>query len=288
MPPVRRPSGVTWRHAAVALALVTAAGAAAVVTTHRTPTAVPQDQVAGETRALPRPDNLPIQSARPTRTAPDHPPRRPAHIVVLGDSVPAGQACDCPGFGAELGELADASLSNDARSGLTSAGLVRQLAGSAVRSDLRSATLVTITIGANDFKPTSATDPGCLDLGCYDAARIAMVGNVSAAVAAVRELSPADTTIAVTGYWNVFVDGRVAAARGGVFRTVSDRLTRQVNSDLRDVAESWGATFADLYEPFKGDGDLDDTDLLADDGDHPNPLGHHVIARAIARAVGLR
>jgi lysophospholipase L1-like esterase len=44
-------------------------------------------------------------------------------------------------------------------------------------------------------------------------------------------------------------------------------------------------TYVDLAEPFKGpSGTGDPSDLLADDGDHPNAAGHRRIASALLAA----
>ena len=87
----------------------------------------------------------------------------------------------------------------------------------------------------------------------------------------------------VTGYWNVFTDGRRAEPLGESHRVRSDEFTRQVNDALRAVASEQGAGFVDLYAPFKGTGDRDPSDLLAADGNHPNEAGHAVIAEQIRR-----
>ena len=94
------------------------------------------------------------------------------------------------------------------------------------------------------------------------------------------------TAVMITDYWNVFEDGDVADADySELGRAGSDRLTRAVNTVIATSARDSGATFVDLYEPFKSaTGKGDPTPLLADDGDHPNPAGHRVIARALLGA----
>jgi len=89
----------------------------------------------------------------------------------------------------------------------------------------------------------------------------------------------------VTGYWNVFLDGAVGRARGAAYVTGSDALTRAVNAGIAAAAERTGATYVDVYRPFKGDGDVDCTPLLAADGDHPDARGHRVIAEALLAAL---
>lgn len=67
-------------------------------------------------------------------------------LVVLGDSVAAGTACSCGGFGGSLAMVdGSAALMNAAAEGQTSAGLLAQLDDPAILSSLRAATMVTVT-----------------------------------------------------------------------------------------------------------------------------------------------
>ena len=219
----------------------------------------------------------------------------PVRIVTLGDSVAAASACSCPGFAHVLAhprgsDAGPAGLTNAARDGLTSQGLLAQLDEPAVSSALRGATLVTITIGANDFDADRASDPTCgggAGTDCYVPALQRLSDTLHDLTARVTQLAGPQATIAITGYWNVFLDGQVGARQGPTYVATSDALTRQVNQRLSAAAADSGAVYVDLYTPFKADGSRDDTDLLADDGDHPDESGHQVIASAIARAAPL-
>jgi lysophospholipase L1-like esterase len=91
-----------------------------------------------------------------------------------------------------------------------------------------------------------------------------------------------DVTIAVAGYWNVTVDGKVGRALGNDFVTGSDVLTRLVNTTIADAAQRSGARYVDFYAPLKGDdGSRDPTEDLLEDGDHPNQSGHTLLSRAL-------
>jgi lysophospholipase L1-like esterase len=94
------------------------------------------------------------------------------------------------------------------------------------------------------------------------------------------------TAILVSGYWNVYEDGTVADRDyGRGEQAASDRLTDAVNQVIRTQAVAEGMTYVDLAEPFKGpSGTGDPSDLLADDGDHPNAAGHRRIASALLAA----
>jgi lysophospholipase L1-like esterase len=205
----------------------------------------------------------------------------PQHVVLFGDSVPAGTACDCPGFGADVAATLSAQLSNFSIAGFTSGELVTQLRAAPVEEGLRTATVVILTIGANDFNEFDANAPACSDLECFAASRRTVTANLHAILTRIKSVAPTSSLVIVTGYWNIFRDGQVGAIQGPTYVATSDHLTRTFNSDLVQLSKSHGALYADLYKPFRGDGHLDDTGLLASDGYHPNADGHRLIAQAI-------
>ncbi len=224
-------------------------------------------------------------SALPAGTVPASSPAAaaavPRRLVVLGDSVPAGWACNCPGFGADLATHESAALTNEAVPGLTSQGLLDQLNTPEVITAVSSATLVTVTVGANDFPESQAVDAGCADLSCYRPTVAQLTTTMGLVMARIAALTHPDTKVVMTGYWNVFRDGTVGTQQGTTYVATSDALTRTVNASLAQVAAAYEDIYTDLYAPFKGNGTGDDTDLLSDDGDHPNTAGQAVIASAI-------
>lgn len=218
--------------------------------------------------------------------------RSPLHVVGLGDSVPAGSACNCSDFV----QLAAATLAhergrvpqvaNDAVSGYTSADVVSQLSDAGVRRDLAAADVVVIEVGANDFDEQQAYDSGCLDApssGCFDSTMGTMSTNLTTVVKAAKALNPR-ARIALVGYWNVFRDGQVGAAEGSTYVAASDSLTKWVNSVIRGVATKQLVAYVDAYSALKETaGDV--SDYLVDDGDHPNSDGHALLAAAVVAAV---
>jgi lysophospholipase L1-like esterase len=91
--------------------------------------------------------------------------------------------------------------------------------------------------------------------------------------------------VLVTDYWNVFQDGDVGTAEhGAAFQSWSDALTRAESTRICGGAQSAGATCVSLYAPFKGNGSINPTSLLAADGDHPNAAGHQLIASTLLAA----
>ncbi|MER7128310.1 SGNH/GDSL hydrolase family protein [Streptosporangium saharense] len=214
-------------------------------------------------------------------------------VVGLGDSVPAGSACDCDPYVSLVGgtlatrQGTDVATENLAAAGLTTRGLLDQLEDEATRRTLLTADLTIITIGANDFDSDTVTDDDCgpgNGLACYHDDLVRLRADMDAILARVRALQPRrGTRVVVTGYWNVFMDGARARAEGAAYVTNSDGLTRAVNATLAASAAAAGARYVDLYTPFKQGGD--DTALLAEDGDHPAATGHRLIAREVLSAV---
>jgi lysophospholipase L1-like esterase len=110
--------------------------------------------------------------------------------------------------------------------------------------------------------------------------------NIELIVDAARSAQPAHPrTVMVTDYWNVFQDGDVGTAEhGAAFQSWSDALTRAESTQICNAARRASATCVSLYAPFKGNGSVNPTSLLAADGDHPNAAGHQLIASTLLAA----
>ncbi|MFI5844566.1 SGNH/GDSL hydrolase family protein [Catenuloplanes sp. NPDC051500] len=203
-------------------------------------------------------------------------------VVALGDSVPAGTACDCVPFpdlyAARL--YAGAGAIDLAADGYTSADVLAQIRSGEAEDCLRHATTVLIMVGAND-----AAD-GFPGAGASGYAEISgrTEENVTAAVREIHAVAGAALPVMVLGYWNVVQDGDAAEFAPG--EDVEAAIaTDDTNRALAAAAEAGGASFVPTYPLFKGvDGRSDPTGLLAADGDHPNAAGHAVIAAAIPKA----
>ncbi|MBB4701809.1 SGNH/GDSL hydrolase family protein [Sphaerisporangium siamense] len=214
---------------------------------------------------------------------------RVGSVLGLGDSVPAGSACDCEGFvalvrdGLARRQGTPVGGANLAVPGLTSEGLLDLLDDDAVRTAVADADLTIITIGANDFDPALAEEEACGPrLACHQDALARLRTGVDAVLAKVRALHGPGGRVVLTGYWNVFLDGAAGRARGPAYVAGADRLTVAVNGALAASAAGAGALYADLYTAFKGpEGARDVTGLLAADGDHPAASGHALIAETV-------
>ncbi|GAB1639876.1 SGNH/GDSL hydrolase family protein [Krasilnikovia sp. MM14-A1259] len=241
--------------------------------------------------ALVRSDATWHAGEQPPSPATPSPPSGSYRVIGLGDSVPAGAACDCTPYVSLVGthEAArknmTATVANLAENGLTTSGLLTQLNDPDVGREVAAADLVIITVGANDFDTDSVADEACSGPGldCFQPALKQQAPQLSAVFGKVNELLDGrSATVVVTGYWNVFLDGDVAADLGADYVHNSTSLTLAENAQIAASAQGLGATYVDIYAPFKGaSGTDDDTSLLADDGDHPNATGHHKIADAM-------
>ena len=216
-------------------------------------------------------------------------------VVGIGDSVTAGNACNCTDFvrlyaRALTSRGTPATATNLGVGGLTSPQLLDAVRRPGpLRDGVARADTLMVTIGANDLYPALQrwSDGGCPS-SCWGP-QVARVGTtVSQLVTLARQLrGDPHERVLVTGYWNVFDDGdEAAAARGTAYLAWSDGLSRGLNAALCDAARRSGATCVDLYTPFKGDGSRNPTPLLAPDGDHPNAAGHRLIAGALLAASG--
>ncbi len=215
-------------------------------------------------------------------------------VVGLGDSVPAGTACDCDTYISLVGSALAArqhspvGVSNLAAGGQTTDGVLSQLDTADAQAMVGVADLAIVTIGANDFDQSIVSDRDCGatdPLTCYRPELAQLRTRLDGMLTKLRSLMSGRRQILITGYWNVFLDGAVGKAQGATYVARTDALTRAVNTVIAAAAAADGATYVDLYGPMKGDGDRDDTDLLAADGDHPNAAGHRVIARAVLAAL---
>jgi lysophospholipase L1-like esterase len=155
-----------------------------------------------------------------------------------------------------------------------------------VRRKIAAADLVIVTIGANDFDTDSVASASCdgPGLDCFRSTLKQQKSQLEDAFSTIGALT--DATVEVTGYWNVFLDGDVAAARGADYVRNSIALTRAENAQIAAAAQRNGATYVDIFTPFKGaSGANNDTSLLAADGDHPDAAGHRKIAKALESAL---
>ena len=274
--------GRPWR-----VALAAASGClvvASVVAPGSPPPAAPRTQQATSAGgAAPQPVELP-----------PHVPAalsRPTTVQGLGDSVPAAAACGCTSYVTQLAQQVSratakpVAVANGARNGLTSSDVLAQVTAGRLRATPDRVTV--ITIGANDFDQSALSGPACTGNAqqCYGAELLTLRQNIDAILAALLSGPGPHGPVLVTGYWNVFLDGDVGAAKGPDYVRDSDGLTRAVNAVLQASAQRHGLVYVDLYGPFKTSNAGNDTPLLAADGDHPSASGHVLITTLLWNAL---
>jgi lysophospholipase L1-like esterase len=234
----------------------------------------------------------------PTTGRSTHSPAPPAplSLVALGDSVPSAETCFCTGYVEQLGQMLHQQtqrewlVHNDAQGGRTTADVEQDLSTPAVRDHLADAALVVLEVGANDFDLDRVDDRGCFPAygsDCWASTNSDLEQGLVSIITQVRRLDHRpDVHIAILGYWNVTLDGSVGRALGQDFVLGSDSLTRLVNDTVAQAAAATGAYYVDAYAALKGSGGTQDpTAALLDDGDHPNAIGHRLLANAVLQTL---
>ena len=212
-------------------------------------------------------------------------------IVALGDSVPAGTACDCkpyPELSASLLSVPhgrQVSATNDAVGGATTSDVLDSVTTDRrVESDLETADVVEIEVGANDV---GFTDTCGTTVSCYQPTLSTIDKNLRDIVAQVHALTQTHPVLVVLlDYWSVWLGGAYAQEQGQAYVDAAASVTQQVNTVIHQAAVATGSVYVDLLAAFKGPNyAYDETHFLASDGDHPNAKGHAQIARAVTDVV---
>jgi acyl-CoA thioesterase I len=188
---------------------------------------------------------------------------------------------------ARLSSLTQASVTaaNDAIPGFQTSDVLRQLTTSSQAiSDVSSADVVSIEVGANDVGYSNRCR---VNVACYRPQLQSFVRNLRAIVARVQQLSSSHgVTIVLVDYWNVWLGGKYATKRGTAYVRASNALTDQVHALTMATALDTNSVYVDLESAFKGPSYAnDETRYLASDGDHANAAGQQLIAKAVMLAV---
>jgi lysophospholipase L1-like esterase len=151
-------------------------------------------------------------------------------------------------------------------------------------SAVSGADVVEVEIGANDV---SYSDTCGTSVACYEPTLPQIRSNLAAIVERIRELAGGhDVLVVLLDYWSVWLGGKYAAARGSAYVSAAAAMTADVNTIIRNLANRTGSAYVDLRAAFKGDDYTgDETDYLADDGDHPNSDGHRLAADALTTVI---
>lgn len=266
------PTRRTWLYALPIVALVAACTASGGVTA---------------TTSSPAPSpTTPTESASPSAT----------HgstwlIVALGDSVPAGTACNCTPYpqlsasGLSVPGVREVAADNRAVGGYTTDDVLGQLThDAAVIEAVKKSDAIEVQVGANDVGHSSKCGTS---VACYAPAIPPMEQNLRAIVRRIDELTAGHALLLVLlDYWSVWLGGKYAKAQGEAYVTAAESVTDDVDAVIKKVAAQTGSAYVDLRAAFKGpDYRYDETHYLAGDGDHPNAAGHQEIAAAVDQVV---
>ena len=183
-------------------------------------------------------------------------------VVGIGDSVTAGNACDCTDFVHRYAAQVPVSAGGPARAvnlgvgGQTSAELLAEIgAGGAMAQQVATADVLLVTIGANDLVPLQDTwsSSGC-PTSCSSRAVQAVGRNITGIVDHAKALRGGrPIRILVTDYWNVFEDGDVASAsHGAAYLAWSDDLSRRLNASVCSAARGAGRDVRRPLRPLQG------------------------------------
>ena len=213
-------------------------------------------------------------------------PAEPLHLVALGDSFAASQACECARFPDLYGQLAADALGhpvlvqNRATSGATSFDLVEALDSSPMlRSLIEEADIITVSIGINDW----ACDESVSERACFERATAGLGTNLEALLSQIDALQRGHPHILrATAYPNFLIATPVPDELEAFHAFYAEQLAA-LNATICAAVVAHDGLCVELLTAFNGpSGDQDAAPLLVDDHVHPSREGHETIAQEIA------
>jgi lysophospholipase L1-like esterase len=207
-------------------------------------------------------------------------------VVGFGDSVPAGAHCGCTNFIQQLATDLGGTAKNMAVSGSTSLNLVHLMQTARAWNAVKSATVVVIMTGANDYVSAfNAVSKGASS-SRYNSVANQVRSNVTNVVNRIRYINP-KADVVIVDYWAAMEDGQVAQKNyNKTTQRAALKATESVDGALWSVAGSLHTDWLSTYHVFH-DAVSDVTSLLSSDGDHPDAAGTSLIAGALSRLLSL-
>ena len=137
-----------------------------------------------------------------------------------------------------------------------------------LEDNLGSVHLVTIDMGANDFR-----NAGCIgtvvDPACVDAVGLQIADELAAVLATLSSAAGPDTTIVGMNYYNPFLASWLDGAAGQVLAVETAQAVATLNGVVRTTYETAGMPFADVASAFESD---DFTTMVMSSQPPPNDM----------------
>ena len=145
-----------------------------------------------------------------------------------------------------------------------------QLAAAAdyVAENLGSVYLVTIDMGANDFRNANCIET-TVDSDCVDAVGLQIATDLAAALTALRNAAGPDTPIVGMNYYNPYLSSWLEDAAGQALAVDAAQAVATLNGVLRDTYETAGVPMADVALAFDSD---NFTDMVTSSLPSPNDM----------------
>lgn len=198
-------------------------------------------------------------------------------VVAIGDSLTQGVG-DITNEGGYVGVL-DRTINEDSevakfenygKRGNRSNQLLERLDNREIRSSIKKADIVLITIGANDIMQVAKENIMNLKLNDFIEQRVYYEQNLKQIIGKIKDLN-GNAEIYLVGFYNPFEK---------YFQDIEELNTiiQTYNSTTESIAEKNDhVTFIPTIDLFQDT----DTNLFADDNFHPNYIGYHRIAKRV-------
>ncbi|MGD6775913.1 SGNH/GDSL hydrolase family protein [Sutcliffiella horikoshii] len=209
--------------------------------------------------------------------------------IAIGDSLTAGLGSSeenylrihgfVPQFTKYLREKNNVTVENYGIPGLSSTGLLALLnADEALQNRLKTAGVISVSIGGNDFLQTIRSVPESEDETALNVRMEILKRTYQETYKLLRELNP-DATIILLGLYNPYPEGHELTDLGAKYAPL-------FNGFIEEYGDESNTLVIDPYEAFEGKA-LEWTHIAKDDI-HPNDRGYTEITQLIRKAYEIR
>lgn len=205
--------------------------------------------------------------------------------IAIGDSLTAGLGSSeenylrihgfVPQFTKYLREDNNVTVENYGIPGLSSTGLLALLtADEALQNRLKTAGVISVSIGGNDFLQTIRSVPGGEDESALNLRMEVLKRTYQETYKLLRELNP-DATIMLIGLYNPYPEGHELTDLG-------EKYAPLFNGFIEEYSDESNTLVIDPYDAFEGKS-LEWTHIAKDDI-HPNDKGYTEIVKLMKTA----